>query len=67
MPGQAGHDDKSLPGVVVQDGGVPGLGVDVGVDFGGEDGLVAQHFLDYAEVGAVFDEVRREGMPERVR
>ena len=33
--------DILLSGVVLQDGGVPGLGVDVGVDFGGEDGFVA--------------------------
>ena len=32
------------------DSGRPGDGVDVGVDFGGEDGFVAEHFLDDAMV-----------------
>ena len=42
-------------------------GVDVGVDFGGEDALVTEHFLHDAQVGAVLDQVRGEGMPEGVR
>ena len=46
---------------------LPGLRVDVRVNLCGEDAYVAQHLLHNAEVGAVFDEVRREGMPERVR
>ena len=49
-----------------EDGGLPGGGVDVGVDLGGEDGFVAEHFLDDAEVGAVFDEVGGEGVAEGV-
>ena len=52
--------------MMLQDRLVPGLGVDVGVDFGGEDGLVAQHFLDDAEVGTVFQEVGGEGVAEGV-
>ena len=46
---------------------LPGLRVDVRVNLRGEDAFVPQHLLHNAEVGAVFDEVRREGMPERVR
>ena len=34
------------PRMMLQDHSVPGGGVDVGVDFRGEDALVAQHFLD---------------------
>ena len=45
---------------------LPGGGVDVGVDLGGEDGFVAEHFLDDAEVGAALDEVRGEGMADGV-
>ena len=45
---------------------MPGLGVYVGVDFGGEDGLVAQHFLDYAKVGPVFYKVGGKGVAEGV-
>ena len=52
---------------MVEDGALPGGGVDVGVDFRGEDGFVAEHFLDDAEVGAVLDEVRGEGVTEGVR
>ena len=52
--------------MMLQYRGLPGGGVDVGVDFGGEDGFVAEHFLDDAEVGAVFDEVGREGVAEGV-
>ena len=55
------------PRVVGQDGGLPGGGVDVGVDLGGEDGFVAEHFLDDAEVRPAFDEVGGEGMAESVR
>ncbi len=44
--------------MVGEDGGLPGGGVDVGVDLGGEDGFVAEHFLDDAEVGAALDVVR---------
>ena len=58
--------DALFAGVVGQDGAVPGGGVDVGVDLGGEDGLVAQHFLDDAEVGPVFDEVGGKGVAEGV-
>ena len=50
-----------------EDRGLPGGGVDVRVDLGREDGLVSQHFLYDAQVGAVLDEVRREGVAEGVR
>ena len=55
------------PRMMLQDRGLPGGGVDVGVDLGGEDEFVAEHFLDDAEVGAVFDEVGGEGVAEGVR
>ncbi len=53
--------------MVLQDGALPGGGVDVRVDFRGEDRLVAEHFLHDAQVGAVLDEVRGEGVAEGVR
>ena len=34
--------------MMLQDRGLPGGGVDVGVDFGGEDGFVTEHFSDDA-------------------
>ena len=46
---------RQIPRMMREDGGLPGGGVDVGVDLCGEDGFVAEHFLDDAEVGAVFD------------
>ena len=45
---------------------LPGLGVYVGVDFCSEDTFVAEHFLDYAEVGAVFYQMGGEGVAEGV-
>ena len=59
-------EESLFPRMMGEDGGLPGGGVDVGVDLGGEDGFVAEHFLDDAEVGAVFDEVGREGVAEGV-
>ena len=53
--------------MVVQDGTVPGGGVYVGVDFGGEDAFVAKHFLDYAEVGPVLNQMRGKTVAESVR
>lgn len=50
-----------------QNGFLPGAAVDVGVEFGGEDAFVPEHFLHDAQVCAVFDEVRRKGMPEGMR
>ena len=44
--------------------GAEEFAVDVGVDFGGGDGFVAEHFLDGAEVGTAFDEVGGEGVTE---
>jgi hypothetical protein len=40
---------------------------DVGVDLGRVDGGVAEELLDGADVGAVAEEVGREGVAERVR
>ena len=40
--------------------------VDVGVDLGGGDVGVAEHFLDDAEVGAVVEEVGGEAVAELV-
>ena len=39
---------------------------DVGVDFGGADGGVAEEFLDDAQVGAVLEQVGGEAVPEHV-
>ena len=39
---------------------------DVGVDFGGADGGVAEEFLDDAQVSAVLEEVGGEAVPEHV-
>ncbi len=40
---------------------------DVGIDFGGGDAGVAEHFLDDPEIGAVFEEVGGEAVSEHVR
>jgi uncharacterized protein (UPF0210 family) len=42
------------------------LAGDVGVDFGGADGGVAEEFLDDAQIGAVLEEVGGEAVPEHV-
>jgi len=39
---------------------------DVGVDFGGAGAFVAEEFLDVAQVGAVFQEVSGERVPQGV-
>lgn len=39
----------------------------MGVDLGGSDAFVSQHFLDGAQVGPAFDKVRRETVPECMR
>jgi len=39
---------------------------DVGVNFGGADGGVAQEFLDDAQVGAMLEQVGGEAVPEHV-
>ncbi len=41
--------------------------IDVGVDLGGGDVGVAEEFLDDAEVGAAFEEVGGERVPQQVR
>ena len=43
------------------------LARDVGVEFGGADARMAEHFLDDAQIGAVFEQVRRKGMAKHVR
>lgn len=43
----------------------PVLG-DVRIDLGGGDIRMPQHLLDAAEIGAVVDQVRGEGVPEHV-
>ena len=46
--------------------GAEAILVDVGVELGGGDVGVAEHFLDDAEVGAVVEEVGGEAMAELV-
>ncbi len=46
--------------------GFEALLIHVGVDLGRGDIGVSQEFLDDPEVGAVFEEMGREGMPEEV-
>ena len=41
--------------------------IDVGVELGRRDIGVAQHFLNAPQVGAVLQQVRRKGVPQRVR
>ena len=41
--------------------------VEVGIDLGGGNAFVAEHFLNGAEVGAAFNEVGGEGMAEGMR
>ena len=43
------------------------IAVEVRVDFGGCDGLVAEHILHRTQVGAALNEVRGKGVPKRVR
>ena len=40
--------------------------VEVGVDLGGDDGRVAEEFLDASQVGSVFDQVDGVGVAEGV-
>ena len=53
--------------MVLDECGAEEFSVDVGVDFGGSDGFVAEHFLDGPEVGTAFDEVGGEGVAEGMR
>ena len=57
----------SFPRMVLQDGPLPGRGVDVGVYFRGEDALVSEHLLDDTQVGPVFYKMCRETVTESVR
>jgi hypothetical protein len=41
--------------------------VEVGVDLGGGDAFVSEHFLDGAQVGTTFDEMSSKTMPEGMR
>jgi hypothetical protein len=43
------------------------VGGDVGIDFGGGDGGVAEEFLDDAEISAVLEQVRGEAVSEHMR
>ena len=53
--------------MVFEDGFAHHAAVDVRIDFGRPDGLVAEHQLDGAEVGPALEEVRREGVAEGMR
>ena len=53
-------------GVVGADGVAEVLGGEVGVDFGGDDAAVAEHFLHGTEVGTVLHEFGGEGVAEAV-
>lgn len=57
---------RLLAGVVFAVDGFHAVGVDVGVDLGGDDVGVAEEFLDDAEVGAAGEEVGGEGVAEGV-
>jgi len=54
-------------GMVLDECGAQEFAVDVGVDFGGGDGFVAEHFLDGPEVGTAFDEMGGERVAEGMR
>ena len=41
--------------------------VQMGVNFGGDDGCMSQHLLHGPQVGAAFNQVRGEGMPQGMR
>ena len=43
------------------------LTIDVRVDFGGRDLLVAEHFLNGTKIGASFEQMRGKRMSERMR
>ena len=51
---------------MLQDFLAQGGGVDVGVDFGGADGLMAQQGLDDAQVGAAFEQGCCKRVAQRV-
>ena len=52
--------------MVLEDLGPEGGGVDVGVDLGGADALVAEKGLDDAEVGTAFEQGCGKGMAQGV-
>ena len=52
--------------VEYEDALLPFSGVDVGVDFGGENALVSEHLLDGPQVGSVLDQMCGEGVAEGV-
>lgn len=49
------------------DDGFEALAINMGVNLRGRDALMAEEKLHGTEVGAAFEEVRREGVAERVR
>ena len=51
-------------GMVAEDALLPLGSVDVGVDFGGENGFVPQHLLHHAQVGTVLHKVCGKGVSE---
>src|SRR5580700_8746939 len=61
-------------GVLMTEGGVifferlaEEFAVEVGIDLGGGDAFVAEHFLNGTKIGAAFDEVGGEGMAKGMR
>ena len=54
------------PWVEPQNGVTQELAVEVGVEFGGGNRLVAQHFLNGFQIGAAFNKVRGERVAEGV-
>src|SRR6478672_7286665 len=48
-------------------GSLESTGRYVGVDLGRRQVLVAEQLLDHSQVGASVEQVRREGMPQRMR
>lgn len=59
-------NDRLGAGVEFFVDGAEAVLVDVGVDLGGGDVGVAEHFLDNAEVGAVIEEVGGKAVAELV-
>lgn len=52
---------------MTEDGGLPGRLADMGIDLGGENAFVPQHFLHDTEIGTVLYEMRGERVAEGVR
>ena len=52
--------------MIIEDGLSEEFCIDVGINLGGENGFVTEHFLNGTEVGAHFDEVGGKGVAEGV-